>query len=316
MLNALFTILSTSYFAWYLENFEHAAVYPFDATYATPAEAGAPGLTEGRTTTDDGTTLVVWRHEADAGKPTVLYFKGNAGGLKDRVERFQRLTSEGFGLVAPAYRGSSGSTGAPEERNLVDDARQMAASVAGPLVLYGESLGAAVAIQLAAGGTGDALVLEAPFTSLVDLVAAQYPTEDLARLITQRWDSLSKVSDVRQPLLVIHGEDDRLVPVEMGERIFKRAGSARKTLLTVPDQGHAGTWTGDTLTALFEFLNDPFQIERLRRTRLIYAALWRRGVYPARTLSSVPAISFRFSGAEKRWSAPLTRVKRMSGPLA
>ncbi len=257
MLNALFTILSTSYFAWYLENFEHAAVYPFDTTYASPAEAGAPGLTEGRATTEDGTMLVVWRHEAEAGKPTVLYFKGNAGGLKDRGERFRRLTSEGFGLVAPAYRGSSGSTGAPEERDLVSDARLMANGVSGPLVIYGESLGAAVAIQLAASGTGDALVLEAPFTSLVDLVAAQYPTEDLAQLMTQRWDSLSTVSDVRQPLLVIHGEDDRLVPVEMGKRIFERAGSARKSLITVPDKGHAGTWTGETLNALFGFLDTP-----------------------------------------------------------
>lgn len=254
MLNALFTVLTTSYAAWYLERFELAVIYPFDETYATPAEVGVPGLTETRVVTPDGADLVVWRRAPDTGKPTVIYFPGNAGTLKDRADRFRRLAERGFGVVAPAYRGSSGSTGDPDETRLLADARLVAAGVQGPVVLYGESLGAAVAIRLGAEGLGDRIVLEAPFTSVADLVAAQFPTEDLAHLITQRWDSLSAVGEVRQPLLIVHGDTDRTVPLAMGMRILGAAGSADKSLITVPGYGHTGLWTVEVQERVYTFL--------------------------------------------------------------
>ena len=254
MLSSLFLILSTSYVEWYLERHELAAVYPFDTTYSTPADAGAPKLVETTVETPDGATLIVWRAAASAGRPTIVYFPGNAGALKDRAARFAELIDLGFGLVAPAYRGSSGSTGAPEETVLVEDALRIVDTVNGTVVLYGESLGAAVAIQVATMGAGDAVVLEAPFTSLVDLVAAQYPTEDVRDLITQTWDSLSRIGGLRQPLLVIHGEEDRLVPQDMGRSVFAAAGTKDKVFLSVPAQGHAGLWTADVKPELVAFL--------------------------------------------------------------
>jgi fermentation-respiration switch protein FrsA (DUF1100 family) len=254
MLNALFMVLTTSYVAWYMERFELAAIYPFDTTYAAPAEAGVPGLIETRVATPDGAELVVWRHAAAPGKPTVVYFCGNAGTLKDRADRFRKLAERGFGVVAPAYRGSSGSTGKPDEALLVADARLVAEGVAGPVVLYGESLGAAVAIRLGAEGLGQRVVLEAPFTSVTDLVAAQYPAEDLAHLITQRWDSLGTVGALRQPLLVLHGDADRTVPFAMGERIVAAAGSAEKSLITVRNHGHSGLWTVEVQERVYAFL--------------------------------------------------------------
>ena len=173
--------------------------------------------------------------------------------MRDRADRFQRLAERGYGVVAPAYRGSSGSDGNPQEDLLLADARAVASAIDGPVVLYGESLGAAVAIRLAADGAGDALVLEAPFTSLPDLVSTQYPAEDLDHLITQRWNSLAVVGGVRQPLLVIHGENDRVVPVAMGQEIFHAAGSARKEFLRISAQGHQGLWTVEVQTELFRF---------------------------------------------------------------
>lgn len=253
MLNTIVLFLATSYVAWYMEQFELLAVYPFDDTYATPEAAGVPHLKETQFQATDGTELIVWRADAAAGQPTILYFSGNAGALRDRADRFERLTERGYGVIAPAYRGSSGSDGEPEENLLLADARAVARAVEGPLVLYGESLGAAVAIRLAADGVGDALVLEAPFTSLPDLVSAQYPAEDLDHLITQRWNSLAAVGGVRQPLLVIHGENDRVVPVAMGQEIFHAAGSARKKFLRVSAQGHQGLWTVEVQTALYRF---------------------------------------------------------------
>lgn len=259
MLTSLVAILSTSYVAWYLQQHELAAVYPFDATYATPADAGAPKLVETAFDTKDGARLIVWRAAASAGRPTIVYFPGNSGALKDRADRFQRFVDAGFGLVAPAYRGSSGSTGTPEELLLVADAVAIAQDVAGTTVLYGESLGAAVAIRLAADGIGDAVVLEAPFTSLVDLVAAQFPMEDLGDSLTQRWDSLASVGSVDQPLLVIHGEADQVVPFAMGQSIFDAAGSPDKLFVSVQGHGHSALWTSLVEGELFGFLGRDFR---------------------------------------------------------
>lgn len=256
MLKATLLFLSTSYFAWYMERYETSMVYPFDASYATPESAGESRLTELRIDTDDGEQLIVWRAPAEPGKPTLVYFPGNAGGLKDRAERFTRLIDGGYGVTALAYRGSSGSSGKPDEPLLLGDALALVAAETGaPKVLYGESLGTAIAIRLAASGLGDALVLEAPFTSVAELVQTQFPGERLDHLITQRWESLRTVSRVRQPLLVIHGADDKLVPIAMGRRIFDSAGSSSKRFLEVGGRGHNGLWDGEESGALFEFLD-------------------------------------------------------------
>lgn len=255
MFSAAVFVLSTSYIAWYFQQHEIKAVYPFDATYSTPGDAGAPRMHEAAFATEDGETLVLWRAQAAADKPTVVYFSGNAGGLKERSDRFSRLIDEGFGVVALAYRGSSGSTGMPDETALISDARALVASLdAMPLVIYGESLGTAVAIRLAAEGLGDRVVLEAPFTSIPDLILSQHPTEKLDHLITQRWESHLYVSRVTQPLLVVHGDRDHLVPITMGEEIFGMAGSDDKHFLRIADKGHNGLWTDEVQKALFAFL--------------------------------------------------------------
>lgn len=256
MLNTAMFILTTSYVAWYFEHHEINAVYPFDTTYATPTTAGEPRLNEVVFETEDGESLILWRAAAETGKPTVLYFSGNAGGLKERSDRFRQFLDQGFGVVAPAYRGSSGSTGAPEEMALLADARAVAqAEDTGTLVLYGESLGTAVAIRLAAEGIGQKVVLESPFTSIPDLIMVQHPAETLDHLITQRWESHLYIADVTQPLLVVHGDQDRLVPFAMGETIFGTAGSTDKELMKISDKGHAGLWTTEVQAAVVAFLD-------------------------------------------------------------
>lgn len=256
MLNSVLMFLATSYFAWYMERFEISMIYPFDATHTAPELAGESRLVEQRLATADGEDLVVWRTAARPGHPTLIYFPGNAGALSDRAERFTRLIDRGYGVVAMAYRGSSGSTGRPDEALLTDDAIRLAQAETGrPLILYGESLGTAVAIKLASSGIGDAVVLEAPFTSISDLLASQFPDETLDQMLTQHWNSLSRIGEVRQPLLVIHGTEDRLVPIAMGRTIFDGAGSREKRFVEIPGRAHSGLWTIDGQQALYEFLD-------------------------------------------------------------
>ena len=256
MLQSALFVLTTSYFAWYFEHHELTAVYPFDATYVSPASAGEPRLRESLFETHDGERLILWRAKAAPGKPTVLYFSGNAGGLKSRSDRFRDLIDQGFGVIAPAYRGSSGSTGQPDEAVLVADARAIARSEAhSDLVIFGESLGSAVAIRLAAEGIGRKLVLEAPFTSIPDLVLAQHPTEDLDHLITQRWENRPYASRITQPLLIVHGDNDRQVPIAMGETIFNAAASKEKRLFRVVEKGHARLWVPEVRSVVLDFLD-------------------------------------------------------------
>ena len=253
---AAITALATSFIAWFFENHEHRAVYPFDHHLSHPAEIGEPRLSEARFTTQDGETLVLWQAKPQKGKPTILYFPGNAGALADRVGRFRAFLDRGYGLTALAYRGSSGSTGKPDEDHLTADAFALARTLPKDgLILYGESLGTALVIKLAAQGFGEALVLEAPFTSFPDLVAAQYPNEDILDRLTQIWDNRSHITSVNQPFLLLHGIDDRLVPFAQGQELFEAAPSTNKSMIALEGRGHRDTWSVEGQTALYQFLN-------------------------------------------------------------
>lgn len=253
--------LTTSFTAWFLQKHEMRVVYPFDRTHSTPAAAGEARLSEQRINTADGESLVVWTAPPGEARATVLYFTGNAGTLANRASRYGALIDRGFGVVAPAYRGSSGSSGRPSEEALTDDAQLVASSVAqllgttpGALVLYGESLGSAVAVKLASEGIGDAVVLEAPFTSVPDLADIQYPGHGMGELVTQIWDSRSRIAGVDAPLLIVHGTEDNLVPVTMGRELFETAPSRDKTFLPIEGAPHSGSWTAEGQRAIYAFL--------------------------------------------------------------
>jgi len=244
---------------------ERKMIYQFDTTRVSPAAAGVPGLRE--TTLQSGDeTLVLWVARAKPNKPTVLYFHGNAGNLANRAGRFQRFLDRGYGVIAPAYRGSSGSTGTPDQPALTTDAALVYAQIVHLLpdtnpetiVVYGESLGTGVAISLISTlGTQPAgLVLEAPFTSIPDIALNSYPQfEPLLHLITNRWDSLSLADTLTLPLLVLHGDQDSLIPIEMGRQIFTAAPSAHKRFFTVKAAGHTTIWRTDSLPVLWRFID-------------------------------------------------------------
>jgi fermentation-respiration switch protein FrsA (DUF1100 family) len=261
MLKGLLIALTTSYLAWFVARYETQVVYPFDPTYTAVETIGEPRLSEFRFRTGDGESLVVWAGAGEPGQPTVLYLLGNAGTLAGRVVRYRTFLDQGYGVVAFAYRGSSGSTGEPTEAAITADAEAIVAALPqflgrapDQLILYGESLGSAVAIKLAADGTGDGLILQSPFTSIRDIVRAQYPQEDVAHLFREVWDSRSRIGAVRQPLLVIHGTTDRLVPFAQGETIAAEAGSRQKRLVALDGVGHNVAWTRDAAGPIFGFL--------------------------------------------------------------
>jgi hypothetical protein len=200
-----------------------------------PVRAGSPFVIE-RVATADGLPLAALVAEPPAGGPVILYFHGNGGNASLRIEGLAPVAAAGFGVVIAGYRGYGGNPGAPSEAGLWADAEAHLAWVRArypraPLILWGESLGTALATRLAAGHADvAALVLESPFTSVAELAERMHPWLPVRRLLRHPFESLAHVPRVTAPVLVVHAEGDPVVPVSHGRRMAEAAG-ARLVLL-------------------------------------------------------------------------------------
>jgi fermentation-respiration switch protein FrsA (DUF1100 family) len=200
----------------------------------TPESVGVVGATIETLTTPDGEKIIVWYAPAAEGKPTILYFHGNAGEIGDRPLRFNYYHSRGFGVAYVSYRGYGGSTGSPTEAGLITDAKTAygwlltkgveSASIA----FLGESLGSGVAIQIAAQKQVGAVALNAPYTSTADVAARIYWWLPVHVLMKDQYRSMDFISQVKAPLLVVHGDLDILIPLEFGKRLFAAANEPKE----------------------------------------------------------------------------------------
>jgi uncharacterized protein len=223
--------------------FGQRALQYFPERFRTaPAAAGMPEAEEVVLDTSDGERVIVWHVPPRGQKPVVLYFHGNGASLRWRVDRFRTLTSDGTGLVALSYRGYGGSSGSPTEPGLLNDASAAYAFALtryapARIVLWGESLGSGVAVALAAEKPVGHVVLESPFTSAVDVAAGRYWFVPVRLLMKDQFRSDLRIGKVTAPVLVLHGERDRIVPIVLGERLYAMI-NAPKRFVRFPDAGH------------------------------------------------------------------------------
>ena len=190
-----------------------------------PRAVGLPEAEEAVLDTADGERVIVWHVPPRQGRPVFLYFHGNGGSLRWRVERFRALISGGSGLVALSYRGYGGSSGRPTEPGLIEDAAAayafaIARYPAEHVVLWGESLGSALALAVAAEKPVGHLVLEAPFTSAADVGAHHFWFVPVRLFMKDQFRSDLRASKVTAPVLVVHGENDTIVPMTLGKRLY------------------------------------------------------------------------------------------------
>jgi fermentation-respiration switch protein FrsA (DUF1100 family) len=215
----------------------------FPETVRTPpADAGLPQAEELTLATSDGERVIAWHVPAQDGKPVVLYFHGNGGSLRMRVERFRALTAHGTGLVALSYRGYAGSTGSPTEAGLIADGEAAYAFAskrygAERIVLWGESLGTGVAVAVAAKHPVARVLLQSPFTSAADIGAAAYPFLPVHWLMKDPFYSDRRIGHVTAPVLVLHGVLDRVVPIASGEKLYAMI-RAPKRFVRIERAGH------------------------------------------------------------------------------
>jgi fermentation-respiration switch protein FrsA (DUF1100 family) len=200
--------------------------------------------------TADGETLKAWWVAPRSGHPVYLYLHGNAGNLRGsfndphgRATRFEGLTREGAGLLALSWRGFGGSSGSPSEAGFHVDAETAASWLReqhpeSKVIVFGESLGSGVAVQLAAKQEFAALVLDSPYTSIDDVGTGRYPWLPVRLLSKYPFESEAFAPQVTEPVLIQHCREDRQVPYEQGRRMFAALGSAEKLLRTVEGVCH------------------------------------------------------------------------------
>jgi uncharacterized protein len=239
--------------------------YPARALDTTPAARGW-AFEDLRLEASDGVGIHGWfipaPPGASAAAPTVLFLHGNAGNVSHRLEKLAILRDLGAAVLIVDYRGYGQSGGSPHERGLYRDARAAYDHLArqrgiepGAIVLYGESLGSAVAMQLAAEVPVGGVVLEAAFTSIADVGQAMYPFLPVRWVVRHRFDTLAKVPRTRAPLLILHGRGDEFFPLRHAERLAAAAGSRAR--LVVLRGSHNEAFLQDESTyrrALGEFL--------------------------------------------------------------
>ena len=224
--------------------FHRQFMYFPDPQRLTPAESGLKGVDELELKTPDGETSVAWYTPAKPGRPTLLYFHGNGGAASYRADKIATYQGDGLGILYLNARSYGGSSGRPSERANVADGVLAYDHLLGlglkpdDIVLYGESLGTGVAVQVALQREVKAIVLEAPLTSTVDVGRQIYWFLPLSLILTDKYPTIDHIKRVTAPVLVLHGEKDAVIPVAHGKRIYAAANEP-KSLVLLPEAGHS-----------------------------------------------------------------------------
>jgi uncharacterized protein len=217
------------------------------------------GVREVKLTTADGLSLLSWYLPPRDGRPLIAYFHGNGGHIGYRAERLRGFARYGYGALMVEYRGYGGNPGTPSETGFHTDAAAALDFLArhgigsDRIVLYGESLGSGVAVSLAAQRDVAGLILEAPFTSVAEVAQYHYSFVPASALVRDRFDSLSSIGKVKAPILVLHGQRDRVVPLRFGRALFDAAPQPKEFWLS-REAGHEDlVWFGG-FEAVLSFL--------------------------------------------------------------
>lgn len=246
--------------------FQRDLLFLPDTSRPSAARAAVPGMSDVELQTTDGLKLFSWYVPAAAGRPTILYLHGNGGHIGYRADRATALTAPGNGVLLVEYRGYGGNPGRPSEDGFHADGEAALAFLGGKgvspgrIVLYGESLGSAVAIRLAAetaarGAPVAGVVLESPFTSIAEVAQHHYPYVPARYLVRDRFDAASRVTAIKAPLFVMHGEKDRVVPFRFGQKLYEDAAEPKRGWFPL-SADHATIFDQEALRRVLMFIDE------------------------------------------------------------
>ena len=190
---------------------------------------------------------------------TLVFFHGNAGDLSNRIYKLNELDKLDINILLISWRGFSGNEGYPTEKNLYEDAeaaikwlnkKKVSNS---QIILYGESLGTGVAVEIASKNNFNSIILESPFTSIENSAKIYYPYLPVKFLLKDRYDSISKIKKINSPILIMHGRKDDIVPFFMGKKLFEKANSPKDSYFTDIDD-HMMEFNSQLLNKIKDFI--------------------------------------------------------------
>lgn len=225
---------------------QRGLIYFPDGQTPAPGAFGLPDAEPQTFETEDELTLGGWFLPARSSATgyTVIIFNGNAGHRGYRAGLAAQLAARGLAVFLFDYRGYGGNPGLPSEAGLTRDARAALAYLGRRpgvdltrIVFFGESLGAAVAVQLALEFPPAALILRSPFSSMTAIGSHHYPILPVRWLLRDRYPSIDRIRRITSPLLIVAGEEDRIVPLADTQRLFDAAPEAKR-LVVIPGADH------------------------------------------------------------------------------
>jgi fermentation-respiration switch protein FrsA (DUF1100 family) len=210
--------------------------------------------------TSDNFELLGWYHEKDLRNfKTIVFFHGNAGTLENRIHKINHFKNMNINFLIISWRGFSGNLGKPSEKGLYEDGKSTINWLKrkglkdNDIVLYGESLGTGIATHIAQNQKFAGVILESPFTSMVDAAKNVYPYFPIKLLLKDKYENDKKIKNVNSPILIMHGEADKIVPFWMGEKMYKLANEPKYSYFTKKDN-HMMEYNEKMIKILTEYL--------------------------------------------------------------
>ena len=196
-------------------------------------------IQEVKIVTDDNIDLLAWYHNKDINKfKTILFLHGNAGSLENRIHKINHFEDMNINFLLLSWRGFSGNKGKPTEKGLYQDARSAVkwlvkqGVIEENIIIYGESLGTGITTEIAQNKNFAGIILETPFTSMVAAGKSKYPIFPIKLLLKDKYESDKKIKNIKSPVLIMHGEEDQIVPFWMGEKMFQMANEPKYSYFT------------------------------------------------------------------------------------
>jgi len=210
--------------------------------------------------TDDNIELIAWHHKKKGNYKTILFLHGNAGSLENRIHKINHFNDMDVNFLIVAWRGFSGNKGKPTENGLYIDAKSAVKWLKNKgvneedIIIYGESLGTGVGTEIAQNKNFAGIILESPFTSMVDAGADKYPIFPIRLLLKDKYESDKKIKNIKSPILIMHGEVDKIVPFWMGKKMYELANEPKYYYFSKYDD-HMMEYNAELLSELKKFIN-------------------------------------------------------------
>ncbi len=240
---------------------KHLVFHPSKNIHSTPGDLGLT-YEDVEIETEDGVKLHGWFIPVDGEERTIILFHGNAGNISNRIYLLNSLQELKANILIIDYRGYGQSEGSPDEEGLYADGRAAWNYVtenrqvdSKKIILFGRSLGSAIAIKLATERTAGALILDAPFTSGANLGADIYPWLPVRMLMKYEFSNDERIRNLNIPVLIAHSRTDRVIPYSHGEKLFEMANEPKQFVELEGRHGAGFEGRGHYLESIQRFIN-------------------------------------------------------------